>query len=208
MDSATPLWVTLLVAALGIAGTLLAALLASAATARREAQRTEAEVTREVDRARQDLDRETARAREDVERETQRWQRQVDRDDAARWTAEKRTAYSEFLITASRWERYIEQKRDHRLARNGGAVPIEAQHLADAVDRAYATVQILGDPSTLEAANGAYHNLVITMVHLEATHFSVNRVDEGCQLVAQQLAEFLAAVRLDLDIDAATPLTA
>jgi hypothetical protein len=208
MDSSTPLWVPLLIAAVGVAGTLLAALLTQAVTTRREAARAQAEVSRESDRAREEVQREIERAREDVSRETQRWQRQVEREDLARWKQEKRAAYSEFLITASRWERYIEQKRDHRLARNGGAVPIEAEQLSDAVDRAYATVQILGDPSTLDAANAAYHNLVIAMVHLEATHFSVNRVDEGAQLVTQNLADFLAAVRLDLDIDAATPLTA
>lgn len=201
MNVATPLWVVVLVGAIGVAGTLLAALLAASTTTRREAARAREQVDREYDRAREDTERME-------ERLAEREQRDAARAEADRRTAARQNAYTEFLLLASRWERYISDKRDHRLARNGAAVPIDTASFADPVDRAFATVQILGRPEVLDSATKAYHNLVVTAVHLEASHFSVGRVDEGRELVREHLAQFLAAVRDDLDIDPATPLTA
>lgn len=207
MDAATPLWVVVLVAAIGVLGTLLAALIAQAVTSRREAGRAREQVDREVGQARDEVARVVEQAREDMARQEERSRRQAADTEQSRLLAEKRAAYVELLVSASRWERYIAHKRDQREARNGMAVPIDAGPFADAVDRAYAAVQILGDPSVLEPAGKAYHNLLITVVHLEASHFSVQRVDEGLDLASQHLQAFLGAVRQELDIDPETPLT-
>ncbi len=197
MDSAIPLWVVVLVAAIGVVGTLLAALVTQTVTTRRE-----------VKRAREQLDREAARSREQAQEAVEHQRAEAARAERSRQVAQKQAAYTELLVTASRWERYIGHKRDQRLARNGAAVPMEMETFADAVDRAYATVHILGDPETVEPATRAYHNLLLTVVHLEATHFSVTRVDEGRELVKQDLAQFLTAVRRELGIDEQTPLSA
>lgn len=208
MDTATPLWVTLLVAALGIAGTLLAALVTQSVTTRRENARADALLEQERERAREELDRAAARATSEAERQDVRARLAAERAEAEASVARRREAYTELLVAAGRWDRYISQKRDHRLARNGGAVPIEAGPFEDAVDRAYAAVQILGDAALQQAAHAVYHNLIITMVHLEASHFSVNRVDESSAAVAQSLAELLTAVRKELGVDEDTPRTA
>ncbi|MDP9417808.1 MAG: hypothetical protein M3P48_08265 [Actinomycetota bacterium] len=197
MDSATPVWVVVLVAAIGIVGTLLAALITQTLTTRREAKQ-----------AREQVDREIGRARQQVTDAAEHQRAEAERAERAQLATQKRGAYTELLVTASRWERYIGHKRDQRVARNGAAVPLEMETFADDVDRAYATVQILGEPHTLEPATRAYHNLLLTVVHLEASHFSVARVDEGRELVKSDLAAFLAAVRREFAIDEATPLSA
>ncbi len=197
MDSATPLWVVILVAAIGIVGTLAAALISSAVTTRREAKR-----------ARELLDREAARSRDQAGDVLAQQRAEAERAEQARRQAQKQAAYSDLLLTVSRWERYIGHKRDQRVARNGAAVPMENEGFAEAVERAFASVQILGDSAVLEPASRAYHNLMLTVVHLEATHFSVARIDEGRELVKQDLAQFLTAVRRELGIEADAPLDA
>ncbi len=197
MDSAIPLWVAILIAAIGVVGTLLAALITQTVTTRREAKR-----------AREQLDRELERSREHAENVLEQQREEVERAERTQFLAQKQAAYTELLVTASRWERYIGHKRDQRHARNGAAVPMETGPFADAVDRAYATVQILGDAETIEPATRAYHNLLLTVVHLEATHFSIARVDEGRDLVKRDLAQFLGAVRRELGIAEETPLSA
>jgi hypothetical protein len=71
MSTATPLWVPLLVAAFGVAGTVTAAVLTQILTRRRDRQRWQ------------------------IERDERR--EQWRREDAARWLADRRTAYAELL---------------------------------------------------------------------------------------------------------------
>lgn len=186
MDLQTPVWVTLLVAALGVLGTLAAGLLAQSRTAAREQER----------------------ARQEVEREAARWSEQATRDEARRWLAERRAVYASFLVAVSRWERYIAAKRDQRVDRNGGVVPIDAGVHEDAVDHAYATVQVVGAAAPVVAAHAAYEALVLAMVHLEATHFSATRLEETLAQAREGIGAFISAVRRDLELDESTPLTA
>ncbi|RJK95429.1 hypothetical protein [Vallicoccus soli] len=202
MDVETPLWVTLLVAAVGVVATLLAALLSSALTARREAARAREEVAREQARARELAESATATSREVLEREDAR-RREADRAAAAARAAdERRAAYAAFLTAASRWARYGEQKRDQRAARSGGVVPVDATGLEDEVGAALAAVQVLGAPEVQAPARTAYDALVVLLMNLEASHFSVNRVDEGIEQAVAALDAYLAAVRRDLGVDA------
>ena len=207
MDAATPLWVTLLVAAAGVAATLLAALTSSALTARREAGRAREEVEREQARAREAVAAEAGRSRDAIAREVERARESSGRDAALRALEERRAAYASFLTTASRWQRYAEQKRDQRAARSGGVVPLDATGLEDEVDRALAAVQLSGAPATQDPARAAYDALVVTMMNLEASHFSINRVDEGCEQIARAIGDYLAAVRADLGVDPPPPAT-
>jgi hypothetical protein len=205
MDVETPLWVTLLVAAVGVAATLLAALLSSALTARREAARAREELAREQARSRELAEAAAAASRQALDREDAR-RREQERAGAARLAAhERRAAYAAFLTAASRWLRYAELKRDQRAARSGGVVPVDAAGLQDEVGAALSAVRLLGAPAVQDPARDAFDALVVTMMDLEASHFSVNRVDDGNARAAGALEAYLAAVRTDLDAEAGDP---
>jgi hypothetical protein len=137
--ASTPLWVPLVVAALGVTGTFLAAYYTRRWADRREDQRW----TRE---------RQAEEARWKRERDERR--EQWEREDHARWMAERRLVYAEFLQRIDTWRWALvkaqgEIERDGDLSRQSTT---ELEDLDTSHRETYETITLLAPAEIVEMA--------------------------------------------------------
>ncbi|MGW1061768.1 hypothetical protein [Micromonospora rubida] len=119
MSLLIPLWVPMAVAVLGVLGTLAASIVTQVLTRRRDDRRWSLE---REERARQ-------------------WHR----EDAARWLADRRAAYTELLVVLHEQDRVLEAVRRRRAQALPLDGPVSARltALSDPFDRAWHAVELL-----------------------------------------------------------------
>jgi hypothetical protein len=189
--ASTPVWVTLLVAALGVAGGVATAILTRRGADKRENQRWQRE--REA---------EEARWQREQEERHQQWQR----EDHARWLAERRTIYANYLQRLDRWREAI-AAADAEVRGAGLTVGTvsELESLETEFENAYETLSLLAPTKIVhKAANcmgilGRWHHALAyyTQKYLAEPSAAVN--GEG---IFEELARLRDLFRQDLGVDA------
>jgi hypothetical protein len=137
--ASTPLWVPLVVAAFGVAGTFLAAFYARKSADKREDQRW----TRE-------REAEESRWRRERDERREQWER----EDHARWLAERRIIYAEYLQRLDAWrlalvKAEVEARRNAGLSRDSAT---ELEHLYASHNKTYETISLLAPAAIVDMA--------------------------------------------------------
>jgi hypothetical protein len=153
--SSTPVWIPLAVAIVAVAGTLGGAFFTRRWADRREDQRW----TRE---------REAEETRWQRERDERR--EQWEREDHARWMAERRAVYAEFLLSLEAWRVAISRAQFGE--RPNGALPAETRDALDdlgiGTNRIHETLAMLAPRSVVDLCNHSFITLASWSIDLSA----------------------------------------
>lgn len=192
MSSGTPVWVVLVVAAMGVVGTLAAAVIAQVLSGRREARQWERQ--RAHEQARWDHER--------ADRQEQ-WQR----EDHARWHAERLAAYTDLLHKIDDWNLAVAEVLPH--IGPGPATLSEQEQLRVSealaeVSRADRKLGLFASEETDKAAGRFFMDAVFCHARLSAGGLddpeALKQMHFEMMALQDRKSELLANIRQDMGI--------